>query len=75
MDICSLTIMFCCNLIRKIRFSKYKEIQSELIKCVDNYIKNEPLLNTNDNEQTLLNTDSGKFLYISIIKYFICLNI
>ena len=31
MDICSLTIMFCCNLIRKIRFSKYKEIQSELI--------------------------------------------
>ena len=71
-DICSLTIMFCCNLIRKIRFSKYKDLQPELIKCVDNYIKNETLLNNNS---SLLKTENGKFLYISIIKYFICLSI
>ena len=74
-DISSLTIMLCCNLIRKIRFSRHKEIQSDLINCVDNYIKNEPLLNINDNDTSLLKTDNGKFLYISIIKYFICLNI
>jgi len=75
-DICSLTIMFCCNLIRKLRFSKYKELQTELIKCVENYIKNEKLFNFDDNNKTpLLKTDSGKFLFIAIIKYFICLSI
>ena len=66
-DICSLTIMLCCNLIRKLRFSKYKDLQPELIKCVDGYIQNESLLNNNDNNSSLLKTDSGKFLYISII--------
>ncbi len=74
-DINSLTIMFCCNLIRKIRYSKYKELESELIKCVDNYIQNEKLLNTNDNNQALLKTSNDKFLLIALIKYFICLSI
>ena len=72
-DICSLTIMLCCNLIRKIRYSKYKELQTELIKCVTDYLRNEKLINSEDNN--LLKTDNGKFLYISIIKYFICLSI
>ena len=71
-DISSLTIMFCCNLIRKIRFSQYKQLETELIKCVDNYIRNERLLNSEDN---LLKKDNGKFLYIAIIKYFVCLSI
>ena len=74
-DISSLTIMLCCNLIRKLRFSKYNNFQPELIKCVDDYIKNESLLNDNENNSSIFKTDSGKFLYISLIKYFICLSI
>ena len=75
LDISSLTIMFCCNLLRKIRFSKYNNIQNDLIKCVENYISKEKLLNQSDNTQALLKTDSGKFLLIAIIKYFICLSV
>ena len=45
MDISSLTIMFCCNLLRKIRFSKYKDMQPELIKCVGDYIAKEKIIN------------------------------
>ena len=75
LDISSLTIMFCCNLLRKIRFSKYKNIEIKLIKCVEDYIGKEKLLNQQDNSQPLLKTDSGKFLLISIIKYFVCLSV
>ena len=75
MDISSLTIMFCCNLLRKIRFSKYKTIEPKLIKCVEDYIGKEKLLNQQDNSQPLLKTDSGKFLLIAIIKYFVCLSV
>ena len=74
-DICSLSIMFCCNLIRKIRYSKHKDLEPELIKCVDDYIQTETLLNPTDNTSSLLKTGKGKFLYIAIIKYFICLSI
>ena len=74
MDISSLTIMFCCNLLRKIRFSKYKDMQPELIKCVGDYIAKEKILNQSDTH-ALLKTDSGKFLLIAIIKYFICLSV
>ena len=75
LDISSLTIMFCCNILRKLRFSKYNDIQGQLIKCVENYIGKEKLLNQSDNTQALLKTDSGKFLLIAIIKYFICLSV
>ena len=62
--------MFCCNLIRKIRYSKHKDLEPELIKCVDDYIQTETLLNPTDNTSSLLKTGKGKFLYIAIIKYF-----
>ena len=75
LDISSLTIMFCCNLLRKIRFSKYKNIEPKLIECVEDYIAKEKLLNQQDNSQPLLKTDSGKFLLIAIIKYFVCLSV
>ena len=75
LDISSLSIMFCCNLLRKIRFSKYKKIEPNLIKCVEDYMGKEKLLNPQDNSQPLLKTDSGKFLLIAIIKYFVCLSI
>ena len=73
LDISSLTIMFSCNLLRKIRTSKYKIYENEIKKCIENYIKNEPMLNNKDNGESLLKNESGKFLLISIIKYYICL--
>ena len=75
LDISSLTIMFCCNLLRKIRFSKYKTMETQLIKCVEDYIVKEKLFKQQDNSQPLLKTDSGKFLLIAIIKYFVCLSV
>ena len=73
LDISSLTIMFCCNILRKIKTSKYKIYEDEIKKCIENYIKNEPMLNNEDNGESLLKNESGKFLLISIIKYYICL--
>ena len=67
--------MFCCNLLRKIRFSKYKTIEPKLIKCVEDYIGREKLFYQQDNSQPLLKSDSGKFLLIAIIKYFVCLSV
>ena len=75
LDISSLTIMFCCNLLRKIRFSKYSNLEAQLIKCVEDYIGKEKLFKIQDNSQPLLKTDSGKFLLIAIIKYFVCLSV
>ena len=49
LDISSLTIMFCCNILRKIRFLKYKTIEARLIKYVEDYIGT-------DNSQSLLKT-------------------
>ena len=49
LDISSLTRMFCCYILRKIRFSKYKTIETRLIKCVEDYIGK-------DNSQPLLKT-------------------
>ena len=75
LDISSLTIMFSCNLLRKIKTSKYKNCEKDIIDCIEDYIKNEPILNNKDNGESLLKNESGKFLLISIIKYYICLNV
>ena len=75
LDISSLTIMFCCNLLRKIKTSKYKNYEKEIIKIIEDYIKNEQILNNKDNGESLLKNESGKFLLISIIKYYICLSV
>ena len=75
LDISSLTIMFCCNLLRKIKTSKYQSYEKEIIKCIEDYIQNEKILNNKDNGESLLKNDSGKFLLISIIKYYICLSV
>ena len=56
-------------------FSKYKTIETRLIKCVEDYIWKEILLNHQDNSQLLIKTDSEKFLLIVIIKYFVCLSV
>ena len=75
LDISSLTIMFSCNLLRKIKFSKFYNLEKGISTSVEKYVEKEPKLNSNDNGENLLNSDSGKFLLISIIKYCICLSI
>ena len=69
-DISSLTIMFACNLLRKIKYSKHFDIEVSISKVIESYVINNKSL-TND----ILNSDSGKFLIIAIIKYTICLSI
>ena len=75
LDISSLTIMLCCNLLRKIKTSKYQNYEKEIIDCIEKYIEKEKILNHKDNGESLLKNESGKFLLISIIKYFICLSV
>ena len=67
--------MFSCNLLRKIKFSKFYNLEKGISTSVEKYVEKEPKLNSNDNGENLLNSDSGKFLLISIIKYCICLSI
>ena len=74
LDISSLTIMFCCNILRKIKYSKFFSYEKKISQVVENYIINESKLSI-ENSKNLLNSDSGKFLLISITKYCICLSI
>lgn len=70
LDISSLTIMFACNLLRKIKYSKYFGIEKSISETIEKYVLNEPKL-TSD----ILSTNCGKFFIIAVIKYCICLSI
>ena len=50
----SLTIMFCYNLLRKIKISKYQNYEKEIIDCIEKYIEKEKILNHKDNGESLI---------------------
>ena len=66
----SLTIMFACNLLRKIKFSKFYEQEKQISSAIETFVQKETTLN-----QDIISSDSGKFLIIAIVKYCICLSI
>ena len=70
LDISALTIMFACNLLRKIKFSKFYEQEKQISSAIETFVQKESTLN-----QDIISSDSGKFLIIAIVKYCICLSI
>jgi hypothetical protein len=67
LDIASLTIMFACNLSRKIKLSSYFSLETQITNCIDDYFYK-------NYSRSYSDTESGKFFIIAIIKYCVCLS-